>query len=761
MITRVYLENWKSHHETELSFSSGVNVLIGEMGAGKSSVLEAICFGLYGTTPALRSRTVTLDELIRRIPSPANDAVIEVDFRQDGTTYTVRREIERDKGTTTSELREDGELLVAPQAGEVTDAVTDLLGINYGLFSRAIYSEQNQLDYFLELRAGEREEKIDELLALDRFETARSTLVSLVNRLADRKDDRQEELQQLEDSLEEAEIEDVEEKVADAEDTIDDLEEEYGRVTDNLADAREELEELEEQRDQVQEMEERRTALETRIETLEERITEKNELAGGFAGLDSDKLAAEQEDLEDELAALEEQEQEITDLANRIETLEDRREELEQERADLVEKQEAAAGLDDVEQQLEEAQDALAEKQSERERLRAQLDDVEETLSQLSGAADTCPTCGQDLSEEHRVEVLQESRAEKEDIEDRLDDVGDDIAELEDAVEELQDERDQLVELKGASDRLDEVDAQLEEVEQQLEETEAELETARDAYDEDREEELDTALDQTDAAETAAELQAEKAEREEELAELAEQIEETGFDEEHLEEVQERVNELATREEVIDSKIEDTETVLAERRKRLSELQDMQDRIDEYRDAVTSYRRKIDVMEDLQHAVETTQVQLRERFVGSVNDVMEDVWDRVYPYQAYQRIRLNAAEGYALKLMDEEGNWIAVEGEVSGGERHAAALTLRIALSIVLSPSWQVLMLDEPTHNLDATAIDDLADTLRTRVADIVDQLFLITHEERLETAATGDLYTLSTKGAKNRLTAVQHATGE
>ncbi|MFB6265976.1 MAG: hypothetical protein ABEI07_02720, partial [Candidatus Nanohaloarchaea archaeon] len=80
----------------------------------------------------------------------------------------------------------------------------------------------------------------------------------------------------------------------------------------------------------------------------------------------------------------------------------------------------------------------------------------------------------------------------------------------------------------------------------------------------------------------------------------------------------------------------------------------------------------------------------------------------------------------------------------------------RIALSMVLSPGWQVLILDEPTHNLDATAIEDLADTLRTRVSDIVDQMFLITREKRLEHAATGDLYELSRDEEGAGLTEVQ-----
>jgi len=68
------------------------------------------------------------------------------------------------------------------------------------------------------------------------------------------------------------------------------------------------------------------------------------------------------------------------------------------------------------------------------------------------------------------------------------------------------------------------------------------------------------------------------------------------------------------------------------------------------------------------------------------------------------------------------------------------------------------MILDEPTHNLDARAIDDLATTLRMNVAELVDQLFLITHEEQLESAVTGSLYKLGKKGTGHGLTEVEEA---
>ncbi len=52
-------------------------------------------------------------------------------------------------------------------------------------------------------------------------------------------------------------------------------------------------------------------------------------------------------------------------------------------------------------------------------------------------------------------------------------------------------------------------------------------------------------------------------------------------------------------------------------------------------------------------------------------------------------------------------------------------------------------MLDEPTHNLDTASIDLLGETLRDRLPGLIEQIFLITHEERLESAVSGNLYKL------------------
>ena len=154
--------------------------------------------------------------------------------------------------------------------------------------------------------------------------------------------------------------------------------------------------------------------------------------------------------------------------------------------------------------------------------------------------------------------------------------------------------------------------------------------------------------------------------------------------------------------------------------------------------------------------MELTQIELRKEFVKAVNYTMERVWHTFYPYKDFDRISLDIEEGdYTLKLQEKNGRWINVEGIASGGERSLAALTLRVAFALVLVPHLRWIILDEPTHNLDSRAVEELARTLREKINEFVDQVFLITHDEKLEYAVNGSLYKLEREKEKDGPTRV------
>jgi len=189
MIKKVELKNWKSHSNSEFEFGKGTNVIVGVMGSGKSAVMDAICFALYGTFPALNNRRVSLDETIMNKPLEQDEAHVAVEFDYAGNEYRVERTITR-KGQNHGKLFQGGRLIAGPKVRDINAYIERLLEVNFELFSRAIYSEQNNIDYFLRLSPGQRKEKMDELLQLNRYETARANAVLVGNRLKGIADER-------------------------------------------------------------------------------------------------------------------------------------------------------------------------------------------------------------------------------------------------------------------------------------------------------------------------------------------------------------------------------------------------------------------------------------------------------------------------------------------------------------------------------------------------------------------------------------------
>jgi len=66
MILNVELLNWKKHENLKIDFNKGSNILIGNMGSGKTSILQAITYCLFGTFSELKKRELKINDLIKR-----------------------------------------------------------------------------------------------------------------------------------------------------------------------------------------------------------------------------------------------------------------------------------------------------------------------------------------------------------------------------------------------------------------------------------------------------------------------------------------------------------------------------------------------------------------------------------------------------------------------------------------------------------------------------------------------------------------------
>lgn len=141
--------------------------LVGPTGAGKSSVIDAICFALYGMVPRYDDRRLVAPV----ITTGAQQAKIQFSFEAGGQRYVATRVVRRTaKGATTKESRLErpafGEVLAGDPDG-LTDRIQEILGLTPDHFTRCVVLPQGDFAKFLHDKPAERQKLLVELLGLE------------------------------------------------------------------------------------------------------------------------------------------------------------------------------------------------------------------------------------------------------------------------------------------------------------------------------------------------------------------------------------------------------------------------------------------------------------------------------------------------------------------------------------------------------------------------------------------------------------------
>lgn len=144
--------------------------LVGPTGSGKSSLIDAVCFALYGHVPRLDRRAVA-----PVVAAGKNEARVRLDFTVGDTAYTAARVVRRTKhGATTKEARlECGADVLASEADHVTAAVEDLLGLGFEQFTKCVVLPQGEFARFLHDKPRDRQELLVRMLELGLYDRMR------------------------------------------------------------------------------------------------------------------------------------------------------------------------------------------------------------------------------------------------------------------------------------------------------------------------------------------------------------------------------------------------------------------------------------------------------------------------------------------------------------------------------------------------------------------------------------------------------------
>lgn len=416
----------------------------GHNGAGKSSLLDAITWCLFGEARGKSSEVINLNQEVKA-------AEVTLTFQHEGNTYRVQRTLPRNKSTVLEfQIRgEDGWRPLTEKTTRETQArIEQTLRLDYETFVNASFFLQGKADQFTQQNAAKRKEVLSSILGLEAWEEYK-------NRAAERRRDLEREVDEIEGRLAEIEAELSEEEPRKA--RLAELKANLERLAATRAAQEAVLENikqnaalLDEQRkltaSLLNSLERSRaalTGLENRLASRESDLHSYLDLLNRAAEIEAaykewqnvrkelgawEKTAAqfrEQEKertpllaaIEREKALLEEERRRLKaeeeEISNQLSVISKWREEIETKQTRLKEAEAQIAERAELENKRNAARERQAELKAENESLKAQMDELKSRIERLKSAEGSeCPLCGQALSEEHRESTLKQLEAE-------------------------------------------------------------------------------------------------------------------------------------------------------------------------------------------------------------------------------------------------------------------------------------------------------------------------------------------------------------
>ncbi len=179
IFTKLELKNFKSHADTVLNINPGISLIVGENGAGKSSIFEAISFALFKTYT-----TKNITDLVRSNKNLKEkiEMAVKLSFISQGNEYIVERKVVITKSGSSKfysnlYLVKDGnaEIMVSGNK-DVDNNIKEILSMDSSTFLNAIHIRQGEIAELIDKTPADRKKLIGKLLRLEELERAYENL---------------------------------------------------------------------------------------------------------------------------------------------------------------------------------------------------------------------------------------------------------------------------------------------------------------------------------------------------------------------------------------------------------------------------------------------------------------------------------------------------------------------------------------------------------------------------------------------------------
>lgn len=772
------LRNYRKFRDAAVEFGDGIIAITGLNGAGKSTIVEAMAWALYGNYRRIIRKGDSKKGIKSVSASPSDTTGVYLEFEIDGNNYYLAREMRGSSGTMVVELKENGAVQASGNAA-VSKFVEKKIGLDAEGFLTSVFARQKELSALSDPEPEKRRKKIEKMLGLDAIDSAREMI------RADRRD-KQTTLEVLREGV----FDDSGSPIADS------IKSEIKEMEGKIADMKNELTEINKKHENLKK---ELGGLEKEVNELREREREHSSLNAEIRGIngeivakksETERLKKELEDIErlkERAVELEKSEEryiermrELDEMRNERERYLDKRRKEEKKREYLGRIEKAGSNIKRIENDIEgiERHD-LKELNASINRLKKRNRELENAQGELKGrigvlkrefkklkhdreiikeegAESKCPTCHRKLGEdfehileeigqemEEREKGLMEAKEEIKKIEKEISDVvvKIDKAEKERRAAEREEERRRLreEEKKRYEDEMSSLEKELKVIDSELSEI-GEVNFDKESFSELKRDVEELEKTHREYLQIKAKIEREKQveERisslkmeletmESRLISLKRKLKELNFSEEMMKKTEKELVETREKERALansilslEKDIRNAEGRVTSKREKLAELEKKMDKIEGYEEEIRYLGEVEALLKDFRSGA---ILKIRPALQEIASELFSSMTDGRYP-------GIEIDDDYNIRIIDVGGSYPI--GRFSGGEEDLANLCLRLAISEVVvkvrgASGVNFLVLDEIFGSQDQIRRENILRALQS-LSNRFHQIFLISH---------------------------------
>lgn len=717
IIKEIKLKNFRAHEYLEFKpAKTGITSIYGKNGAGKSTIVDAFSWALFGTRlHGLKNKNYIKEG----IDAKDDEVSVETTIQVEGKEYIIKRQIVSNEGSSQCWVYNEGKELSGPGVSHSELLIRRILGMNETGFLTSVFIQQKEVDQILDNTPKERAKVIEKMIGIDAISDG------IQSAKADSKD-----FKKSADLIRFSDIEEIEKELNNHKKEMIKTKEDFKNSKKEIEEIKRKKDELDKKVDHIEKVREKKYQVKSNYDNIKTNLKNlKSSLKSNLELFQSIKVDFI---LNDNFSDMEKELQKQENKLNKINTNLAKAHFKEEELTNLAKAKIQNSLIDEeikVLENIKTTKEKIEKTKVEYDTLNSDFIQTKKHIKMLKDGISICPTCGSEIdnSPEHIKEYKEKFSKEKEKIEsiqNELKNLENRLKYEEDKIQLINTEKEKIKEKEKADKNLKILQDKIIKANQEQVSLESQVNILRNKISSYRENIKQQKLRQslkTKIKEDEKEL--ELLEKEEKRIEtLLEKIKEKEFS--NVTEIKENQKKETKRYQELYAKLE----MLKERAKQQKVTYDLLDKqLKDNIEAKEKYNQIVYQLRVSNQSVDTLSKFKEDRLKKAIPSLTKTASDILNKLTDGEFIELILDDKFNCSTRTKEGT-IRSDKQLSGGEKSSAAISLRLAISFFLSSSSEnLLIIDEALVSMSSERVQIALEMLSSLQNT---QVILIAHND-------------------------------